>query len=423
MTLFLLTMDEQRFDASCESFTEGYLDTFNHLKLASLLKKKHLDAWSMLLWLLGWSSLQPNEEATSEFCIVARALLKAADGFAPHIYEASPADAVAAFLAGGERLPADMLTDDFDLASRLSWISAVKDFAKPSLRMSLLEDNFETVLKQHPQVAKWTGTGPDAFVHFGALLSIVLAGVTPTGFDVVERLGAELVRLYDSYWREGGRGANITFLREMVSTVKPAGGSSGVSSSSGGQDTSVARGSHAGAALLTALVSSIDEWRAGDDATDTFAVTDIILQSGFTPAVKWVLGLGSSAALPSIFNDEDIVKVPLEWSEFYIDTIVTGSDGSDDDLLAGLKIGDFPTSFITNLKAGKIAPDHIDWDRDFVCVILRHLKANSKVSPVQIMDTARVLCDSDRLSHHLGAYASHRSASQRHSSPSCQRQS
>ena len=57
MTLFLLTMDEQRFDASCESFTEGYLDTFNHLKLASLLKKKHLDAWSMLLWLLGWSTL------------------------------------------------------------------------------------------------------------------------------------------------------------------------------------------------------------------------------------------------------------------------------------------------------------------------------------------------------------------------------
>ena len=116
--------------------------------------------------------------------------------------------------------------------------------------------------------------------------------------------------------------------------------------------------------------------------------------------------MGGSSALPSIFDDEDIVKVPLEWSEFFIDTIVTGSDGSADDLLAGLKIGDFAASFISNLKAGKIAPGHIDWDSDFVCVILRHLKANSKVSPVRSMDTAAVLCDSDRLSHHLGTSAS-----------------
>ena len=69
--------------------------------------------------------------------------------------------------------------------------------------MSLLEDNFEVVIEQHSQVAKWTGTGPDVFVHLSALLSVVLAGVTPTGFDMVGRLGSELSRLYDNYWREG----------------------------------------------------------------------------------------------------------------------------------------------------------------------------------------------------------------------------
>ena len=89
---FLLTEDEQRFNASCASFEAEYLETYEHLKLASLLKKRHLDAWSMLLWLLGWSTVQPDEEATSEFSVVARALLKASDAFAPHIYEASPAE-------------------------------------------------------------------------------------------------------------------------------------------------------------------------------------------------------------------------------------------------------------------------------------------------------------------------------------------
>ena len=405
-TAFLLADDEDRFNASCASFTAEYLETYEHLKLASLIKKRHMDSWSMLLWLLGWSMEQPEEAATSEFAIVARALLKAADGFAPHIYEASPADAVAAFLLSGERLPSDMLTDDFDLASRLSWISSVKDYAKPALRMSLLEDNFETVLRQHSQVAKWTGTGPDAFIHFSALLTIVLAGVTATGFDIVGRLGSELNRLYDDYWREGSRGDNINFLREMVSTTKSTGGSGGASSLSGGNDTSAARGMRAGASLLTALVAGIDAWRTSDDSADTFAVTDVILQSGYTPSIKWVLGLGSSSALPSVFDDDDIVKVPLEWSEYFIDTIVTGSDGTSDDLLAGLKIGDFAPTFISNLKAGKIAPGHIDWDKDFVCVILRHLRATTTVSPMLAMDTAKVLCDSDRLSHHIGAFAS-----------------
>ena len=405
-TAFLLADDEGRFNASCTSFTADYLETYEHLKLASLIKKKHVDAWSLLLWLLGWSMEQPDEDASSEFSIVARALLKAADVFAPHIYEASPADAVAAFLLSGERLPADMLTDDFDLPSRLSWISAVKDYAKPSLRMSLLEDNFETVLQRHSQVAKWTGTGPDAFVHFSALLTIVLTGVTASGFDVVGRLGSELNRLYDNYWREGSRGDNINFLREMVSTTKSTGGGSGASSLSSETDMSGVRGTHAGASLLTALVAEIDAWRAGDDSEDTFAVTDIILQSGFTPSVKWVLGLGRASALPSVFHEDDIVKVPLEWSEYFIDTIVTGSDGTPDDLLAGLKIGDFAPTFISNLKAGKIAPGHIDWDKDFVSVILRHLRATANAASVLAMDTPKVLCDSDRLSHHLGTLVS-----------------
>ena len=132
-TAFLISGEEGRFNASCDSFTAEYLETFEHLKLASLIKKKHVDSWSMLLWLLGWSMVQPEEDTTSEFSIVARALLKASEGFAPHIYEASQADTVAAFLYSGEKLPADMLTDDFDLASRLSWISSVKDYAKPAL--------------------------------------------------------------------------------------------------------------------------------------------------------------------------------------------------------------------------------------------------------------------------------------------------
>ena len=41
-TAFLLADDEGRFNASCASFTAAYLETYEHLKLASLIKKKHV---------------------------------------------------------------------------------------------------------------------------------------------------------------------------------------------------------------------------------------------------------------------------------------------------------------------------------------------------------------------------------------------
>ena len=53
-------------------------------------------------------------------------------------------------------------------------------------------------------------------------------------------------------------------------------------------------------------------------------------------------------------------------------------------------------------QAGKVAPGHIDWDKDYVCLILQHLRANSRVSPVLAMDMAQVLCDFNRFVHHLG---------------------
>ena len=59
------------------------------LQLQSLVQKKHADSWSMLLWLLGWSMQEPDEDKASPFCIVARALVRAAEVFAPHVAEAS----------------------------------------------------------------------------------------------------------------------------------------------------------------------------------------------------------------------------------------------------------------------------------------------------------------------------------------------
>ena len=404
---FIVEGEEDRFNASCASFTEACLMTYEDLRLQSLVQKKHADSWSMLLWLLGWSMQEPDEDKASPFCIVARALVKAAEVFAPHVAEASPADAVAAFLRSGEQLPPDMLTDDFDLGTKLAWIGAVRDYAKPSMRPALFESSFDTVLERHPLVAKWTGSGADAFSNFSSLVDMIFPGSMP-GFVMVQRLGGELSRSYDDYWQEGSRSANINFLREAVGTGgrSTTGGGHAVASSSE-TDVRTGRGAHANAALLTSLVSAIDGWRAGDadeseDAPDRFKVTDIILQSGYTQAIKWVLGLGQ-AGLPSVFSDEDIVPVPLEWPEFFLDTLVTGSDGERDDMLVGLKVTDFPVSFLTNLKAGKIAPGHIDWDKDFVCVLLRRLNADGHSAP---MDTARVLCDADRLAHHLGLFAS-----------------
>ena len=59
--------------------------TYEDLQLRSLVQKKHADSWSMLLWLLGWSMQEPDEDKASPFCIVARALVKAAEVFAPHV--------------------------------------------------------------------------------------------------------------------------------------------------------------------------------------------------------------------------------------------------------------------------------------------------------------------------------------------------
>ena len=156
------------------------------------------------------------------------------------------------------------------------------------------------------------------------------------------------------------------------------------------------------AAYMTTLLVKMNEWKKAQDSDeppDTFELIEMIMASGFTPAMKWILGLAKTHSLPSDFSTSEFVTSPLRWDDYFVDTITTGSDGEVDHSLSDLTVADFDKSFLKKLKEEKIS--EIDWDKDFVCVLLKMMNGGRAVKS---MSTKDVLRDAERLAHHQGTH-------------------
>ena len=90
---------------------------------------------------------------------------------------------------------------------------------------------------------------------------------------------------------------------------------------------------------LTKLLTDIDGWRAGGDGDGAPAIFDfmtIVLQSGYTPAVKWLLGEGKAGSLLSDFAQRDIINAPLKWPAYFIDTMTLDENDEREEALSDL---------------------------------------------------------------------------------------
>ena len=86
--------------------------------------------------------------------------------------------------------------------------------AKVESSQTMFKADFTKVLGCHPIVAKWTGTGPQAYSHYTVYMSMFLPGASCT-LDSLNLLANESMML-DGYWKEGSVAENILFLKELL---------------------------------------------------------------------------------------------------------------------------------------------------------------------------------------------------------------
>jgi len=395
----LVVEAEDRIEANTQDLTSQHLLVLNGLKLKHLVSKQHLHSWSLLGWVLGFPTKDIVEDDDGEFCVVARTLIAAAKLDSPQLAESSVHVALAAFLTKGERLPADLLTDHSEMADKLDWIRLVSEYSKSENRGAMLEANFSIVLKRHPQLARWIGSGPSAYSNFCDYSQLLMPGIVGS-FELLPRLTSRLSK-YDAYWKDEPAAVNLHLLTSLLETSKSSGGVPGMASSGSTGETDFTRTRHS-AAYMTTLLVQMNGWKKAQDSDeppDAFELIEMIMASGFTPAIKWILGIAKTHSLPSDFSTSEFVTSSLRFDDYLVDTITTGSDGEVDHSLSDLTVADFDKSFLKKLKEEKIS--EIDWDKDFVCVLLKMMNGGRAVKS---MSTKDVLRDAERLAHHQGTH-------------------
>ena len=196
-------------------------------------------------------------------CVVARALRKAALECFSHLDHALPA-AIASFLQLAGALPTALLTEDCGLSDRLRFLKLVVDYSKPTNHLSLIQENFSTVLVHHSDVAKWVGDGADAYANFCELRRLLVPNVADS-FDMLELLARQL-RKYDELYVENKTVANITTLTEMLHTDRGY-SLKGDHSSSHQEGDSVSKGGLT--SQLSAFLTKLTQWNDHVDADGT----------------------------------------------------------------------------------------------------------------------------------------------------------
>ena len=322
----LIAGDEDRHQvtqAVVRVFTNPHLLFLNDLRMEHLVIKGGLAAWTLLLWLLQIKYSAPAEADGGDLCVVARALRKAALECFSHLDHALPA-AIASFLQLAGALPTALLTEDCGLSDRLRFLKLVVDYSKPTNHLSLIQENFSTVLVHHSDVAKWVGDGADAYANFCELRRLLVPNVADS-FDMLELLARQL-RKYDELYVENKTAANITTLTEMLHTDRGY-SLKGDHSSSHQEGDSVSKGGLT--SQLSAFLTKLTQWNDHVDAdgtalegtADPLDLVEICVTAGYTPVRMWVLGMSKLSGLPGSVFTGKLIGTPLQFDNFFFWTL------------------------------------------------------------------------------------------------------
>ena len=392
--------DRQKItQTTLRAFTNPNLLFLNDLKMEHLVVKGGLATWTLLLWLLQIKYSAPDEADHGDLCIVAQALRKAALECFSHLDHALPA-AISSFLQLASSLPMGLLTDDSSLSDRLQYLKLVVDYSKPSNHLGLIQKNFATVMIHHPDVAKWVGDDADAYANFCELRRLLVPNVADS-FDLLELLARQL-RKYDELFVEGKVATNITTLAEMLHTDRGY-TLKGDSTSSSHAESDVPKVSLT--SQLSTFLTKLTQWnshvddtgKALDGVADILELVEICATAKYTPVRMWVLGLSKQSGLPASVFIGQLVGAPLQFDNFFLDTVTTGPDGEIEAGLRDLTVGHFSSDFLKNLKAGRLS--QINWDKDFLVPILQLISTDT----VSTMTLEQLLRDSDRFAYFKGA--------------------
>ncbi|EOD39303.1 hypothetical protein EMIHUDRAFT_122056 [Emiliania huxleyi CCMP1516] len=394
-----VTSDNDRYDAGLEAYQADNLVTFNELTVDNLVGDDNtLGPWAFLNCLTPWSAEQPDEDDTSsEFMVVTGVMVKYAEKMDSELFELSAVDALANCLRAVARVPAALLPEDMTRTTRLKLMRFTLDMTQPERHRVIIKNNITTVLKSYPNLAKWTGAGPTAYGYILQLAAKVLEGQA-FGFDVLPALDQKMVDFAGHYQQSWSPSNNIKYLCEQLSATPGAHGQTGAAP--GGVPGGGLQGQESKMVQLLADIQEVHaEGGSGDDIIRT------ILASTCPRPIKWVLGVTkSTVGLPSGLLREEDAELPRRWADHLLDLIV-GTDVAMKDL----KIDAFSPAALEYLRSGKLSKKYINWDRDFICPILRHSAGEHlgetavpiRDSAYQAMTTSQVLADSDRLATHL----------------------
>ena len=395
-----VTSDNDRYDAGLQPYQADNLVTFNELTVDNLVGDDNtLGPWAFLNCLTPWSAEQPDEDDTSsEFMVVTGVMVKYAEKMDSELFELSAVDALANCLRAVARVPAALLPDDMTRTTRLKLMRFTLDMTQPERHRVIIKNNITTVLKSYPNLAKWTGAGPTAYGYILQLAAKVLEGQA-FGFDVLPALDQKMIDFAGHYQQSWSPSNNIKYLCEQLSVATPgAHGQTGAAP--GGVPGGGLQGQESKMVQLLADIQEVHaEGGSGDDIIRT------ILASTCPRPIKWVLGVTkSTVGLPSGLLREEDAELPRRWADHLLDLIV-GTDVAMKDL----KIDAFSPAALEYLRSGKLSKKYINWDRDFICPILRHSAGEHlgetavpiRDSAYQAMTTSQVLADSDRLATHL----------------------
>jgi hypothetical protein len=185
---------------NASAFPEPQYAYLNRLLVSDLVHEGNYAPWMRLQYLLYpvTPRLELDSEDDAENAIVARLILSAASEVDPAQAQASQKLAVMTFLAG--KVPYQLVKHGVSLPQRVAYVKLLKDWATPSKRIEIVEQQFSMLLTHESNLNGWVGGTPEPYRAATLLFRAIFAGSAAFDLEGAERLNDALPS-YDDYYR------------------------------------------------------------------------------------------------------------------------------------------------------------------------------------------------------------------------------
>ena len=363
------------------AFPEPQYAYLNRLTVADLAHEGVYYPWMRLHYLL--HPMTPTLDLTGSDddgqAIIARLILSTAKRVDPAQAEASEKLAVFSFLAG--EVPYQLVKHGVTVPERVAYIKLLEDWAVPDKRPGLIAKYFSRVLQHEAHLAGWVAATAEPHRNFVRLLQAVFRTTAAAGaadLEAVERLN-ETLPSYDDYWSDARSAqSNVDYLIADLQRRHGHVPRSGAAAGDGGvEDTGGAAGAVAQPGMYARELEALDRALVSLYETanpSSFEAIRLITQSGATPAIRWMLGKGTSLSqLPESLR-RHCAALPAKMDEFVVDSIKHDDSGVMDPDLEELTVTTFykhdatklvaKRAFFLNLYSGAFTT--IAWEKDYV---------------------------------------------------------